>query len=71
VAGAAASYFVPSDPDSVASSLIDLISQPELIERLKEEAAHRAPRFQPITVAEQIATLLEAASISSAERGFR
>ena len=68
VAGPAASYFDPSNPDSIASSLINLISQPQLIERLKQEAEHRAPRFQSITVAEQIATLLEAARISSAAR---
>ncbi|MGH9678872.1 MAG: glycosyltransferase, partial [Candidatus Acidiferrales bacterium] len=65
VAGTAAVYFDPLDPNSIASTLIDLITRPELIERLKREAARRSPRFHPTTVVEQIATLLEAATKES------
>jgi glycosyltransferase involved in cell wall biosynthesis len=65
VAGPAAIYFDPLDPESIASSLLRLLTQPELINRLKQEAFLRAPRFEPTQVAEQIAALLEAAATQS------
>ncbi len=62
VAGPAAVYFDPLAPHSLAQCVIGLISRPELAQRLKAEAAIRKSAFEPKTVAEQIASIIEAAA---------
>lgn len=61
VAGGAAVYFDPLDPDSIANCVMNTIQSPALIQHLKQEASTRQALFQPRTVAEQIATILEGA----------
>jgi glycosyltransferase involved in cell wall biosynthesis len=61
VAGDAAVYFDPLDPCSIARSVANLIETPEQLGLLRRGALLRRERFQPHNVAEQIATVLEAA----------
>jgi glycosyltransferase involved in cell wall biosynthesis len=62
VADRAAVYFDPLDPGSIAMCVTNLIEAPEQLTRLKQEARRLQARFHPRAVAEQIATILEAAA---------
>lgn len=62
VAGGAAAYFNPADPDAIAECITDLIDAPGRLRELKAEASVRSKRFRPRTVAEQIAATLETAA---------
>jgi glycosyltransferase involved in cell wall biosynthesis len=61
VAGKAAEYFDPLDPDSIARCVTALIGTPQRLEQLRREARERQVCFQPRKVAEQVARILEAA----------
>jgi len=61
VAGAAAVYFDPVSPVSIAETVTDLIARPEAMDRLKREATERKDFFEPANVAERIAATIEEA----------
>jgi glycosyltransferase involved in cell wall biosynthesis len=61
IAGGAAVYFDPLDPDSIARCVTSLIGSQRQIQHIKMEASKRRERFQPRSVAEQIAAALETA----------
>jgi len=61
VAGKAAVYFDPLDADSISRCVANLLETPEQLNLLKQEARVRRVRFQSHNVADQIATVLQAA----------
>jgi glycosyltransferase involved in cell wall biosynthesis len=71
VAGPAAVYFDPLNPSSIAATVCELISSDELRSRLRREAEARKGLFDPQTVAEWIAQIIEqAASDIGANEGL-
>jgi glycosyltransferase involved in cell wall biosynthesis len=63
VAGPAAVYFDPLDPDSIAACVTDLIARPEVRGQVAEHAREQRARFKPEWVAERIATIIEDAAL--------
>lgn len=62
VAGAAAVYFNPLDPDSIAMCITELIARPELRGIVAQCQAKQSLRFKPESVAERIAAIIENAA---------
>ncbi len=68
VAGSAAVYFDPTDPNSIASVAIATLERPEVLAGLRAEQARRASRFDPRNVAEEIARCIEDAATPTIDR---
>jgi glycosyltransferase involved in cell wall biosynthesis len=63
VAGPAAVYFDPLDPDSIAACVTDLLARPEVRRQVAEHAREQRARFKPEWLAERIATIIENAAL--------
>jgi glycosyltransferase involved in cell wall biosynthesis len=63
IAGSAAEYFDPEDPESMARVLTRLLRAPDRLAKLRAMSSERAALFAPRSVAERLCDILEAAAV--------
>jgi glycosyltransferase involved in cell wall biosynthesis len=63
VAGPAAVYFDPLDPDSIAACVSELVARPEVSGLAAQHAREQGVRFKPESVAGRIAGIIEDAAL--------